>query len=187
MNKRILREKIKRIRENLDENIWKENSKIIQKKFVETEYYKNSKSIFTYFAFDGEVITEEIIKKAIKDSKNVCLPFIDWKNKILIPSLIYNLEEIKTYKKIPVPEVLRPFEKEKIDVVIVPGVVFDIYKNRIGMGGGFYDRFLKNISEKTKKIALAFEFQVLNEKLPVDENDIKVDIIITEKRIINSP
>jgi len=55
------------------------------------------------------------------------------------------------------------------------------------MGGGFYDRFLKNISEKTKKIALAFEFQVLNEKLPVDENDIKVDIIITEKRIINSP
>jgi len=96
MNKRILRERIKRIRENLDENIWKENSRRIQKKFVETEYYKNSKSIFTYFAFDGEVITEEIIKKAIKDSKNVCLPFIDWKNKILIPSLIYNLEEITT-------------------------------------------------------------------------------------------
>jgi 5-formyltetrahydrofolate cyclo-ligase len=83
-----------------------------------------------------------------------------------------------------VPKVLRSFEKEKIDIVIVPGVVFDIYRNRIGMGGGFYDRFLKNISEETKKIALAFEFQVLNEKLPVDENDVKVDVIITEGRII---
>jgi 5-formyltetrahydrofolate cyclo-ligase len=184
MNKKILREKIKRIRENLDENTWRENSRVIQSKFIETEYYKNSKSIFTYFAFDREVITEEIIKRALKDNKNVCLPFIDWKNKILIPSLIYNLEEIKTYKEIPVPKVLRSFEKEKIDIVIVPGVVFDIYRNRIGMGGGFYDRFLKNISEKTKKIALAFEFQVLNEKLPVDENDVKVDVIITEGRII---
>jgi len=184
MNKKILREKIRRIRENLDENIWREKSKVIQERFIETEYYKKSNSIFIYFAFDREVITEEIIEKAIKENKNVCLPFIDWKNKILIPSLIYNIEEITTHKKIPVPKVLRQFEKEKIDVVIVPGVVFDIYKNRIGMGGGFYDRFLKDISEKTLKIALAFEFQVLNEKLPAGENDIKVDIIITEKRVI---
>ena len=184
MNKKILRERIRKIREGLDENIWKENSKIIQKKFIETEYYKNSKSIFTYFAFDREVITKEIIKKAIQDNKIVCLPFIDWKNKILIPSLIYNFDEIITCKKIPIPKILRPFKKEKIDIVIVPGVVFDIYKNRIGMGGGFYDKFLKDITKKTEKIALAFEFQVLSEKLPIDENDIKVDIIITEKRII---
>ncbi len=184
MNKKILREKIRRIRESINEKVWRENSFIIQKKFIETEYYKNSNSIFTYFAFDREVITEEIIKKAIEDNKIICLPFIDWKNKVLIPSLIYNLDEIITFKKIPIPKILRPFAKEKIDIVIVPGVVFDIYKNRIGMGGGFYDKFLKEISEKTKKIALAFECQVFKEKLPVDENDVKVDIIITEKRII---
>jgi 5-formyltetrahydrofolate cyclo-ligase len=185
MNKKILREKIRRMRENLDENIWEENSKIIQWRFIETEYYKNSKSIFTYFAFDREVKTDEIIKNALQNNKKVCLPFIDWENRILIPSLIYNFDEIVTYKKIPVPKNLNPFEKEKIDIVIVPGVVFDIYKNRIGMGGGFYDRFLKDI-RRTLKVALAFEFQILNEKLPIDEYDIKVDIIITEKRIIGS-
>jgi len=179
-----IRKKIRKLRETIEIEEWQEKSLKIQKKFLSSYYYKNSKIIFTYFHFDREVKTDLIIKKGIEDKKTICLPFINWKNKVLIPSEIKSIEEIKEEKGIPVPKFLRPVEIENIDIIIVPGVVFDIYKNRIGMGGGFYDRFLKNIPKKILKIALAFEFQVLNEKLPVDENDVKVDIIITEKRII---
>lgn len=148
------------------------------------QFYKNSKIIFTYFHFDREVKTDLIIKKSFENNKIICLPYIDWKKRILIPSQINSIDEIEMNKKIPVPKFLREVKREIIDLVIVPGVAFDIYKNRIGMGGGFYDRFLKNLSENVLKVALSFEFQILKEKLPVSECDVKVDLIITEERII---
>jgi len=189
MNQKLkekIREKIRKAREIVEVEEWLKKSFKIQEDFLSSDYYKNSKTIFTYFHFDREVKTDLIIKKSIEDGKIICLPYIDWKNKILIPSEIKSIEEIVQEKGIPVPKFLRPVEVENIDIIIVPGVAFDVYKNRIGMGSGFYDRFLKNISKKTLKIALAFEFQILNERLPVCEKDIKVDVIITEKRIINS-
>ena len=179
-----IRKKIRKIREEIEIKEWEEKSLKIQERFIFSDFYKNSKVIFTYYHFDREVKTDLIIKKGFEDGKIICLPFIDWENKILIPSEIKSIEEIVEVKGIPGPKFLRPIKIENIDVVIVPGVAFDIYKNRIGMGGGFYDRFLKNLSPKTKKISLAFEFQILNKKLPFDEKDVKVDLIITEKRII---
>ena len=70
-------------------------------------------------------------------------------------------------------------EPNQIDCVIVPGVAFDKNCNRIGMGGGFYDRFLK--LTHAKKIALAFDFQI-TENLPTENFDVAVDMIITERR-----
>ncbi|MCS7179740.1 MAG: 5-formyltetrahydrofolate cyclo-ligase [bacterium] len=183
--KKEIREKIREIRETLDFKEWEEKSLKIQERFLLTDYYKNSKVIFTYFHFDREVKTDIIIKKCFEDEKIVCIPYIDWKSKVLIPSEIKSFDEIIEIKGIPGPKILNPVEIDKIDIIIVPGVVFDIYKNRIGMGGGFYDRYLKDISEKTLKVALSFDFQVLNEELPVDKKDIKVNKIITEERIID--
>ncbi|MCM8767164.1 MAG: 5-formyltetrahydrofolate cyclo-ligase [Candidatus Omnitrophica bacterium] len=179
-----IRQKIKKVREQLEPKIWEEKSLKIQKKFLSTNYYINSKVIFTYFHFDREVKTDLIIKKSFEDGKIICLPYIDWKKKIIIPSEIKTFLEITEIKGIPGPKFLKPVDIKNIDLVIVPGVAFDIYRNRIGMGGGFYDRYLKNLPEKILKIGFSFEFQVINEKLPVDESDEKVDLIITEQRII---
>ena len=70
-----------------------------------------------------------------------------------------------------------------IDLVIVPGVVFDVKMARYGRGLGYYDRFLSRLSD-VKVIALAYDFQVSKKELKLDEWDIKMDYIITEKRII---
>ena len=70
-----------------------------------------------------------------------------------------------------------------IDLVIVPGVVFDVNMARYGRGLGYYDRFLSRLSD-VKVIALAYDFQVSKKELKLDEWDIKMDYIITEKRII---
>jgi len=70
-----------------------------------------------------------------------------------------------------------------IDLVIVPGVVFDVNMARYGKGLGYYDRFLSKLSG-VKVIALAYDFQVSKKELKLDDWDIKMDYIITEKRII---
>ena len=70
-----------------------------------------------------------------------------------------------------------------IDLVIVPGVVFDVNMARYGRGLGYYDRFLSRLSD-VKVIALAYDFQVSKKELMLDDWDIKMDYIITEKRII---
>ena len=76
---------------------------------------------------------------------------------------------------------LREFiDAKKIDCVIVPGAAFDVHGKRLGLGGGYYDRFLK-LAENAKKISLAFDFQIL-ENIPTEPHDLPVDFIITEKR-----
>ena len=71
----------------------------------------------------------------------------------------------------------------KIDLIITPGVAFDRNKNRVGFGGGYYDRFFLKHPE-SKKIAIAFEEQIIEEGIEIDEFDMKVDNIITEKGVI---
>jgi 5-formyltetrahydrofolate cyclo-ligase len=83
----------------------------------------------------------------------------------------------------PKGEFYRPFPLEEIDVVIVPGVAFDERGNRLGFGRGFYDKFLRRLSERVSFVALAFELQVVR-RLPSQSHDVAVDYIITEKRII---
>ncbi len=71
---------------------------------------------------------------------------------------------------------------DSIELVIVPGIVFDIKGYRVGHGLGYYDKFLKKTN--AKKIGLAFEFQVVSE-ISYEEHDIKMDKIVTEDRIID--
>jgi 5-formyltetrahydrofolate cyclo-ligase len=72
---------------------------------------------------------------------------------------------------------------KNIDLAIVPGVVFDKRMNRIGYGAGFYDEYLKLLRPECVKIGLAYDFQV-KEKIPFDDHDIRMDIIVTEREIL---
>ena len=78
-----------------------------------------------------------------------------------------------------------------LDLIIIPGIVFDKNKNRIGFGGGYYDKFLYKLNETHNKnntklpliVAVCYDFQLLN-SIPYEKHDIKPDIIITEKQTI---
>lgn len=73
-----------------------------------------------------------------------------------------------------------PQNESDIDLILVPGVAFDEQRNRIGYGKGCYDEYLQGTSATT--IGIAFEFQIVPE-LPVEQHDIPVDILVTEKRV----
>ncbi len=75
---------------------------------------------------------------------------------------------------------------DEIDIIVVPGRAFDECCNRLGRGLGYYDRFLKNLTQRTLKIALAFESQIV-QRIPIKPNDVRMDVVITEKRTIFRP
>ncbi len=180
-----IREKILGIRRRLSEFEWDEKSRRIEDKLLKEDFYRVAGSIFLYCHFDSEVKTDLLIRESLEQNKSVCIPFNLWKNNLLIPSRIYSEADIDRNKKIPQPFILKPFPAEKIDLAVIPGVVFDVYGNRIGMGRGFYDRFMKEGRKNMLKVSLAFDFQVMKEKLPVSPWDRCVDMIITENRIID--
>ena len=79
----------------------------------------------------------------------------------------------------PDPARTKPVSGGQAGCVLVPGVVFDSKKNRIGHGAGFYDRFLKEINPSVPKIGLAFSFQVV-EEVPSESHDVAMDFLITD-------
>ena len=127
---------------------------------------------------------QEVFADAFDNKKICAIPFIAERG-IIQPVILKNFDslEVGEFNILTVKKNLREFiDPKKIDCVIVPGVAFDVHGKRLGMGGGYYDRFLK-LTENAKKISLAFDFQLV-ENVPTESHDMPVDIIITEKQII---
>jgi len=137
--------------------------------------------INTYVSIKDEVDTRFIIYHALVENKRVFCPVIFGKD--------LKFGEIKTINDLEKGPfgILQPKEIYEIDynlfdIIVVPGIAFDVKGYRIGYGKGYYDRFLSNI-KRGIKIGLTFDDLIINE-LPKDPYDQKVDIIISEKKII---
>ena len=189
MNKEEIRRKILKKRLSLSSEDIRDKSHQVFLNLTETVEYRNSQNIMFYVATRSEVQTEEMIKMSIKMGKNIFVPIILPECINLAPSKIFDFDtELEKGKKgifEPKKEYYRLFPPENIDLIIVPGVAFDLSRNRIGRGFGYYDNFLRKVRSSAKIIALAFEMQIVK-KIITDKNDIPVHKIITEKRIINS-
>jgi 5-formyltetrahydrofolate cyclo-ligase len=188
LEKKKIREKIRYLLNNLSDEDYKLKSSIITDKFLRCDEYKDAETIFIYYPFRKEINTRIIIKDALSKNKKIVLPkvsgseiklfFITDIKKDLKPGS-FNLLE---------PDISHCMEADltSIDLVIVPGLCFDLNFNRIGYGGGFYDRILKKLNSKINIIALAFDLQIFN-NIPACSHDQKVDIIMTESNIYRDP
>ncbi len=185
--KNSLRIKLKKKRLALKLLILKRKNRAITKKLFSLEEFQKAKSILFYVSFNNEVSTFKMIAKALRQKKLVYVPITDIKNKRLTISRIRvfpgNLARSSYGILEPKLKYRELFYGKKIDIIIVPGLGFDILGNRLGYGGGFYDRLLKKMGGL--KIGLAFDFQVLR-CIPADNNDQKLDLIITDKRKIRA-
>ena len=172
---------------SLTKNEIKRRSKNVEDRLSELPIYKQAKVIMVYYPLRGEV---DILRKIRKDlgSKRFCFPVVDLKAKNLRIFEITNLDEdfcVGAWGVMqPDMEKTKEVDIKEIDVVIVPGLAFDRQRNRLGRGAGFYDRFLQDITPSTKKVGIAFEFQIL-ENLPTNLSwDQKVDTVVSENFII---
>jgi 5-formyltetrahydrofolate cyclo-ligase len=185
LSKDQIRQEILRIRNSLTQNEIVTCSNIISKRVISTKEFKKSLSIGIYFPIGSEVNTFEIIKHSLSTKKTIGLPRIIDANRIVFFKIIENsFEVIKMTKgKYGILENSTSDSIiEEMDLLIVPGIAFDLQGNRIGYGKGYYDRFLSK-GKASYIIGLAFEKQIIN-KIPKTENDIPVNALFTEKRII---
>lgn len=181
-NKKELRSKILSIRNNLDKDEKQRYDKIIFEKLRKRREYINSKNIFIYLGYGSEIDTISLVKDMFLDDKNVCIPKTNIEDRTMEAVIIRDLDNLEEDKY----GILEPksnydvIDKKDIELVIMPGVAFDNGGGRLGYGGGYYDKFLMDCSEDKYKIALAYDFQVI-ESVPKEDHDILVDCIITEK------
>ncbi len=182
MEKSEIRKLVLAKRDAMSRTETREKSRMIQERLVALPEFRKASAIMFYVQKGNEVMTDTIIEYSLGEGKRVAVPFSDKRSKTLVPSLISSLSELEMGSfGIPEPRELHPIEAEAIELIIVPGIAFDRSGNRIGYGHGYYDRFLK--TTKTKKIALAYELQIVDE-IPNHSNDIKMDKIVTEERVI---
>ena len=145
--------------------------------------YKNKKNISLYYPSNFEVNILKILDIDFFKKFNFSLPVIKQKQEMYFCR--WQKEDILLLNKFGIPE---PKKTKKINpiVILVPLLAFDLDKNRLGYGKGYYDRFLSAYLKKQKKfltVGVAFSFQK-HHNLPVNKHDFKLDYIITEKGII---
>jgi 5-formyltetrahydrofolate cyclo-ligase len=181
--KEKLRKEIKEKRRKQSKEDNRKKSKEIREKLFSLKEFKDAETILFYISYDGEVFTHDMIVESFY-KKNIVVPVSNKEDNTLILSRLKSWEELSVGSYMilePRREKIRKTGISEINLIIVPGVAFDRKGNRLGHGKGYYDRLLK--TTKSPVVALAFEFQII-EKIPTDEHDKPVDMIITEDRII---
>ncbi len=161
----------------------------LDKKITETVLHfiksKELKNILVYHSLTNEVNTLDIINSLLERGNKVALPIslkhtkeIDCKyitalDKDVVPGAYGIFEPDKTLDSVP---------ESDLSAVIVPGVAFDKYGNRLGYGAGYYDKFLTK-NKYLLKIAICYAVQIYEGELPFSEHDIKMNYIITENNV----
>ena len=165
-----------------DEEIMVKSQKIMDL-FFALEQFSKAKTVMFYVDAKNEVRTKEAIIKALKLNKRVVVPKV-YKQKGLKAIEIKGLDELC----LGAFDILEPIHDKQvppkdIDLAVVPGVAFDEDGYRLGYGGGYYDNFLPQLRAGVKKVAIAFNIQVLK-GVPREKHDVRMDFITTENGVL---
>ena len=133
-------------------------------------------TFFVYLSFFREAPTDGLIERLLLDGHRVCCPRLESGKMLAV-----EYGEDFTLSDYGAREPVGDAYQGEIDVVVLPFLAVDRQGNRLGYGGGYYDRFLKDST--AKRIAFGYGFQVVNEA-PTEAWDEKVDVIVTDEEII---
>ena len=146
--------------------------------------FKNANTVMVYLSAFKEVDTAEIVEVLVKSRKKIVVPVCNVDDCTITPSYISGFCDMhKGAYGIWEPNSIKEADVCDIDLIIVPGIAFDTKCNRCGFGKGYYDKLL--CTSRAVKIGLCYDFQVVD-NLSCDEYDVPMDIVITERRIINA-
>ncbi len=143
--------------------------------FAATEQYRNARTIYGYLPYNQEVRTVPILERALKDGKQVAVPKVYGDEMKFI--YLTDLSQVeKGYAGIPEPIGDGPVADDPEALVLMPGLAFTKNGDRMGYGGGFYDKFLA-AEQSHPTVALCYDFQIV-ETLPTEQYDIPVDLVL---------
>ena len=181
-NKKELRKEILDIRSSLTGDDVKRHSETICSRLTDTQQYRRAENVCLYMPIRNEVDVTLIMERARADGKTVWLPRV---RDGLMHFHLYDEETALVGGAFGIQEpdsesVLAPGCET---LVVMPGAVFSENRDRIGYGGGYYDRFLEKYGE-CMTAAVCYDFQIMAE-IPAEEHDIRPELIVSEKRSID--
>jgi 5-formyltetrahydrofolate cyclo-ligase len=171
----------------LSQNVIAEKTKAIEDKLFDFANFLEAKIALLYVNAEGEVQTQNIIKRSYDYRKVVVLPNFDpEQHSVSLRKVDNPAIELKLGPRgVPEPDAkqCKVVPIDRIDIAIIPGLAFDEKGGRIGSGRGYYDRLIPRLAITTRKVALSLEEQIIPQ-VPMESHDKHVDIIITDQRII---
>jgi 5-formyltetrahydrofolate cyclo-ligase len=149
--------------------------------------YVRARGIACYVSKDSEVDTRPLIRRALDANKRVLVPVVKKGDIDLFFSELKDLGRELAPGSFsipePRPEFLRPESLDTVDVLFVPGIVWDKEGYRLGWGRGYFDRVLRSLPEHVRSVGLSFNLQFVN-RVPRDQFDLPVNTVVTESRVV---
>lgn len=154
-------------------------------RLLEWDQLGRARAIMAYEPAPPEVDLRTALREIRAQGKALCLPRIDWQGGTMVPAVVTDLDALvaKRHGILEPPDDAPTVAIEDLDLILVPGVAFDERCNRLGRGGGFYDRFLSVVPPRVLTVGVAFEAQVVH-SVPMDRHDRPLDAVVTESRIL---
>lgn len=174
-------------RDSIDPGTRRTKDSFIKERFFSLSGFRRAEIIFCFASFRSEVSTFPLIEESLRLGKRVILPSVDSAKKELRLFEIEGLNELSPgYMGIPEPHASGERERDinDADLIVMPGAAFDPKGNRLGYGAGYYDKLLSGLKKKIPLLALAYEEQIVD-TLPAEPHDVRVDVIVTDRRVID--
>ncbi len=179
--KKELRKYVITLLRGQEEEKRQEKSLAIHRKLLNMNEFQQSSHILFYASTEEEVITTGMINDSLDLGKTVGLPYFDPADPHIQPRIIHNLETDTQQGPYGIrqPKIQDNNIMPSIDMVIVPGVAFDMSNRRLGRGGGYYDRFLGTLPAGTITVGLAYDIQVFDQLPQVESHDVPVTHVLS--------
>ena len=188
------------VRQAMDIREIDEKSEIICGRILSSEEYKNADIILAYMSAGGEVDLQVLIDAASSVGKSLFIPKVISKEEMRFYKYTgyftkgsFGIKEPVNTSQEMLFDINKASAENKRILVLVPGVAFDVSGNRMGYGGGYYDRFLMDIDDSlysvsrgetlVTKVGGGYDYQIVDE-IPVEKYDVRMDMIVSEARII---
>ena len=175
MDKKLLRQQIRAQKKAMTPEQIEASSAALAEKFYASAQYAAAKTIYGYLPYNQEVRTVPILEQALADGKRVAVPKVYGDEMKFIYMTDLSLTE-RSNMGIPEPVADGPVGDDPTALVLMPGLAFTKKGDRMGYGGGYYDKFLAREPEHPT-VALCYQFQMV-EELPTQDHDIPVDLVL---------
>lgn len=153
-------------------------------RIMSMDEFRHASAVMLYMPLTSELDVTPLAIRCFQLAKTVCVPRVDTERIDMRPvevSTFDNAAMALDQLGVRTPRDAPPVMPELLDLVIVPGIAFDLAGHRLGRGKGYYDRFLRRLRRAVTTVGIAFETQIVDD-VPVEAHDTCVDLIVTERR-----
>ena len=184
VTKKEIRQKMLAKRRALSASEIDEKSRALRDQIVSLPAYQKAKRIMAYLSMKGEADLDPLIRQALADGKEIYIP-VCLPEKQMEAGRLLSMEHFKKgpYGLRDLPDGYEVISPEELDLVLVPGVACTKEGIRLGMGAGYYDRYLSHVPFE-KRVVTLWDFQVIAD-IPFEPFDQKMAQIVTEKRVVS--